>query len=140
MAPAHLPGRRGVMVAAIAALVAACAPSDEAPTVAAPPRPDALVSPDEFAALIEDDATFVVNVHTPFAGSIVGTDASIAFDELRAREAELPGRGTTLAVYYRSGTMSAVAVRTLTGMGYDDVRELSGGMQAWSASGRTLDG
>jgi rhodanese-related sulfurtransferase len=37
-----------------------------------------------------------------------------------------------------SGNMSAIAGRELLALGYTDVIELDGGMQAWQASGRTL--
>ena len=37
-----------------------------------------------------------------------------------------------------SGNMSATAGRDLLDLGYSDVVELDGGMQAWQSSGRTL--
>lgn len=68
-----------------------------------------------------------------------GTTAAIPFDQLAARADELPSdRSAPLAVYCRTGTMSETAVDALLRMGYVDVVELRGGMQAWTASGRTL--
>ncbi|MDZ4234910.1 MAG: rhodanese-like domain-containing protein [Dietzia sp.] len=47
-------------------------------------------------------------------------------------------RSTPLAVYCRTGRMSTIAASTLANLGYPDVVELAGGMQAWQQSGRTL--
>ena len=43
-----------------------------------------------------------------------------------------------MAVYCKSGRMSADAVSTLRQLGYTDVVELRGGMDAWAAGGREL--
>ena len=83
---------------------------------------------------------FVVNVHTPDEGSISGTTATIAFDQLKTRAAELPqDRSTGLAVYCKTGRMSAEAVISLAALGYRDIIELRGGMLAWATQGRPLD-
>lgn len=77
-------------------------------------------------------------MHTPDEGSIPGTDLAIPFDTLEERKGELPPVSTRLAVYCRSGRMSAEAVETLKRLGYQDVVELRGGMIAWADSGRQL--
>ncbi|MDZ4266817.1 MAG: rhodanese-like domain-containing protein [Mycobacterium sp.] len=82
-----------------------------------------------------------INVHVPFEGDIAGTDMSIPFDQVQAQAAQLPQqRNTQLAVYCRSGRMSSVAVDTLSRLGYTDIVELAGGMQAWESAGRPLVG
>ena len=91
-----------------------------------------------FAEVVETSERFVLNVHTPDEGSIPGTDNSIPYDELRARASELPPTDTLLALYCRSGRMSAVAFDTLSKLGYKDIVELAGGMVAWEESGRAL--
>lgn len=97
------------------------------------------VAPGEFAAVVGDEDVVTVNVHVPDEGSIPGTDAAIPFDQITARVAELPKeRSTPLAVYCRTGQMSAEAVQTLGDLGYTDVVELRGGMEAWTADGREL--
>ncbi|MBM7509554.1 rhodanese-related sulfurtransferase [Nocardioides salarius] len=97
------------------------------------------VSPATFADLIAKPATFVLNVHTPDEGSIPGTEANIPFDRLRTRVDELPADSSALiAVYCRSGNMSTLATVTLSDLGYTDVIELDGGMEAWRADGRAL--
>jgi rhodanese-related sulfurtransferase len=97
-----------------------------------------LVSPAEFEQAIAVPDRVSINVHIPDEGSIEGTDVTLPFDQIEARQDELPGTSTPLAVYCRSGNMSADAVQTLADLGYVDVIELEGGMVAWEASGRPL--
>lgn len=99
------------------------------------------VGPARFAAALAEPRRVLLNVHTPPDGQIKGTDLSIPYDQLAARAAELPAdRATPLAVYCRSGRMSAEAVPTLVKLGFQDIVELAGGMDAWVASGRRLEG
>lgn len=100
-----------------------------------------LVDPDEFSAVIAEPNRVTVNVHVPFEGDIAGTDLSIPFDQIAAQAGRLPAdRSTRLAIYCRSGPMSAIAAETLRDLGYTDVVELRGGMRAWQADGRPLTG
>ena len=81
----------------------------------------------------------VINVHVPFEGAIAGTDLTIAFDQIRRDVAKLPtDLQSPIAIYCRSGRMSAVAARTLAELGYTNVVELEGGMNSWVAAGRVL--
>ncbi len=103
------------------------------------PASPALADPEAFARRIEAPSVLTINVHTPNEGSIAGTDLTIAFDRI-AESSELPDdRGTPLAVYCRSGNMSADAVDDLTALGYTDIVELDGGFNAWEASGRLVE-
>src|SRR5688500_8668432 len=98
-----------------------------------------LVSPEAFAERIEASGVVTINVHTPDEGSLPGTDLAIPFDEI-ASSSELPeDLETPLAVYCRSGNMSADAVDDLEALGYTDIVELDGGFNAWKASGRELE-
>lgn len=130
------------MVAVLASLVApACSSGDGAdrPGADAPPSAAAQVGPAGFAARIGEPDVVTVNVHVPDEGSIAGTDLTVPFDEI-SRSGALPDdRGTPLAVYCRSGNMSADAVRDLVALGYTDVVELEGGFDAWVESGRPLE-
>lgn len=93
----------------------------------------------DFEKTIGRADVFLLNVHTPDEGSIPGTDAEIAYDKLRSRAARLPDDPQTpIAVYCRTGSMSSVAVPVLRELGYTDVTELTGGMEAWRESGRRL--
>lgn len=100
-----------------------------------------LVDADEFATTIGEFDTLTVNVHVPYQGDIPGTDLSIPFDRVGEQSDRLPSdRGATIAIYCRTGPMSATAAETLKSLGYTDVVELDGGMKAWQASGRSLVG
>ena len=81
----------------------------------------------------------LINVHVPDEGSLPGTDLDLPYDQVADRAGELPAdRATPLAIYCMSGNMSAIAGRELLALGYTDIVELDGGMQAWRASGRML--
>ncbi|MGV0804124.1 rhodanese-like domain-containing protein [Mycolicibacterium setense] len=100
-----------------------------------------LADADEFATTIGEFDTLTVNVHVPYQGDIPGTDLSIPFDRVAEQSDRLPSdRGATIAIYCRTGPMSATAAETLKSLGYTDVVELDGGMKAWQASGRSLVG
>ena len=134
-APARL---RRVVTIAVAGflLLTACGGSEGS---SRDPGGSTLADPKSFAEVVADPATVVLNVHIPDEGSIPGTDTEIPFDQLRKRATSLPeDRSTPLAVYCKSGRMSAEAVRTLADLGFTDITELEGGMQAWEVDGRTL--
>jgi rhodanese-related sulfurtransferase len=98
-----------------------------------------LVSVDEFADRIDDPGVVTINVHVPDEGNIAGTDLRIPYDEI-SESADLPTElDTPLAVYCRSGNMSATAVVDLSERGYTDVVELEGGFNAWADAGRPLE-
>ncbi len=136
------------MMCALALTVVACG-GDRDP--AEPPTPSAssgidadrpasrLLAPAEFAAAIDEPTRTTINVHVPYQGDIPGTDLSVPFDQIALRAGELPAdRATPLAIYCRSGPMSADAAVELARLGYHDVVELQGGMKAWQSSGRPL--
>jgi rhodanese-related sulfurtransferase len=57
--------------------------------------------------------------------------------EIPARMAEIPD-DTDVVVVCRSGGRSGQVVSYLTRNGWDNVRNLDGGMQSWAASGREV--
>ncbi len=98
------------------------------------------VSADELQAMMQDKDFVLINVHVPFAGNIPGTDLSIPYNQIEANQAQLPAeKDAKILVYCRSGAMSAAAAQTLVNMGYTNVWNLSGGMNAWQRSGMSLD-
>lgn len=97
-----------------------------------------LVGVGEFAARLEDPDVVVVNVHVPDEGNLPDTDVSIPFDEISESDALPADLDTPLAVYCKSGNMSADAVADLAALGYTDVVELDGGFDAWVDAGRGL--
>jgi rhodanese-related sulfurtransferase len=78
-------------------------------------------------------------VKTPYIGEISSTDLYIPYTDLTARARELPAnKAAPIVVYCRSGHESAIAAQTLLDLGYTNILNLDGGMDAWTASGRDL--
>jgi rhodanese-related sulfurtransferase len=98
------------------------------------------VSPEELRSTMREDELVLVNTHVPFEGDIPGTDLSIPYDEIGRNLQLLPGKDEKIALYCRSGTMSASAAETLVRLGYDNVWDLAGGMIAWREAGYRLEG
>jgi rhodanese-related sulfurtransferase len=97
------------------------------------------VTPDRLAQMLAAKDFTLLNVKTPYIGEIDGTDLYIPYDHLAARASELPqAKSGRILVYCRSGAESAIAAQTLLNLGYTNVWNLDGGMNAWQASGRTL--
>jgi phage shock protein E len=110
-----------------------------APTLTSVPAPSRLVGPREFAAAVAEPGRVTINVHVPDVGDIAGTDVSIPFDQIDVQLQRLPAdRSTPLAIYCRTGRMSAIAATALSRLGYSQVVELDGGMEAWQATGGIL--
>ena len=118
---------------------AASGPGVPAPTASASPTAAPLLPPDRFAEVVEGGDAVVLNVHVPDEGSLPGTDLAIPYDDDAALAAALPAdHSAPVALYCRSGSMSADAAQTLERLGYTDVVDLDGGMIAWSAAGYPL--
>lgn len=99
------------------------------------------VSPEELQEALRGGDLVLVNTHVPFAGDIPGTDLSVPYNEIDEKLGRLPDdEGARIAVYCRSGSMSASASKTLVGLGYENVWDLEGGMEAWEAAGFRLEG
>jgi rhodanese-related sulfurtransferase len=97
------------------------------------------ITPDTLAAMMGSKDFTLLNVKTPYIGEIDGTDLYIPYDQLTARQAQLPAdKSARIVVYCRTGNESAIAAQTLLDLGYTDIWNLDGGMTAWTASGRPL--
>ena len=82
---------------------------------------------------------FLLDVREPdewAAGHIPGA-VHLPMMEVPARIAEVPVDGDVVVVC-RSGVRSAQVVAYLRGHGWDNVRNLDGGMQAWAFLGRDV--
>jgi rhodanese-related sulfurtransferase len=86
----------------------------------------------EFAKLADQQETFVLDVHIPEQNHIAGTDAFIPYSELESNLDQLPtDKNTPIAVYCRSGSMSREASQKLIDLGYTQVYDLVGGINAY---------
>ncbi|GAB4559695.1 MAG: hypothetical protein Kow0047_05730 [Anaerolineae bacterium] len=92
----------------------------------------------ELAAMLEEKAFTLVNVHIPYEGELPQTDLFIPFNEIARRVDQLPDKSAPIVVYCRSGSMSTVAAKALVQLGYTNVMELDGGFNAWQAAGYEL--
>ena len=91
------------------------------------------------AALAAKDF-LLIDVHTPRAGVVPGTDTSIPFSDVNALAAYIGADlDKKVVLTCLSGGMSDSAGKALIARGYRSVRHLQGGMTAWTAAGYTLD-
>ncbi len=97
------------------------------------------VSVKGLTAMLDAKDFELVNVHVPYAGEIDQTDAFVPFDQVEANIGSFPtDKNAKIVVYCRSGGMSAVSARELVRLGYTNVYNLDGGMNAWVAAGEEL--
>lgn len=74
-------------------------------------------------------------------GAIPGTDANIEFREMAKRHKELgAGLDDHIVVYCQSGKRSNIAADTLMELGYRNVYNIRGSMNAWLQAGFPLAG
>ena len=97
------------------------------------------ITPDTLASMMKQKDFTLLNVKTPYIGEIAGTDLYIPYTQVQARAGQLPADKTAkVVVYCRSGNESAIAAQTLIDLGYTNIDNLDGGMNAWTSSGRPI--
>jgi rhodanese-related sulfurtransferase len=124
----------------------AAKPADATAVEAAKPATDIApaklgeISPQDLHAALATNKDFLlIDVHYPNAGSIPGTDARIAFDDIPALVAFIgPDLNKKVVLTCLSGHMSKTAGDALAARGYRNISELTGGMTAWTNAGYQL--
>ena len=97
------------------------------------------IDSDNFSQLVDDPEVTTVNVHIPYGGEIAGTEAFVPYNDTQALLAALPSDTTApVALYCRSGSMSAIAAKAVVAAGYTSVYDLTGGMTAYRVSDRDV--
>ena len=135
-----------IILTAMALLLAACGSSTavetETTTEAEPAKnSDGYVdiNVDQLNEMMGNKDFTLVNTHIPYAGDIPDTDLSIAYNDLEPHLDQLPeDKDAPLVIYCRSGSMSTQAAETLVGLGYTNVMEVDGGMNAWQSASYDL--
>ena len=85
-------------------------------------------------------AFLLINVHTPLAGNIPGTDADIVYTDVPGIEAFIgTDKSKPVVIYCMTDHMATIAGPTLVSDGYCNVSYLVGGLSAWQAAGYPVD-
>lgn len=130
-------------------LIVACSPANT-PAASQPAHTDVFslpkndkgyvdISVDQLKPALEHKDFTMVNVHIPYEGELPQTDAFIPYNEIESHMSELPAdKNARILLYCRSGRMSDEAAENLAKLGYTNLVEVDGGMQAWQAAGNEL--
>jgi rhodanese-related sulfurtransferase len=97
------------------------------------------ISVDQLETALADKDFTLVNVHIPYEGELPQTDAFIPYNEVEANLDQFPAdKDGRIVLYCRSGRMSTDTAQVLVNLGYTNVVEVDGGMQAWQAAGNEI--
>lgn len=99
------------------------------------------LTPEAFKARLETAGNVpLINTHIPYEGELPGTKLFLPFDQVEQLKDLLPRDKTVeLLLYFRSGRMSTLSAETLVKLGYRNVKNLVGGLNAWEGVGYTLE-
>ena len=131
------------LVGLVALLVSACAQSAPNLTTVREVSVDGnsyqVITVTQLKAMLDNKDFLLVNVHIPYEGEIKGTDLFVPYNEIEQNLSKLPSdKGAKIVVYCRSGSMSSIAAKTLTRLGYTNIRDVDGGMLTWEKQGYPL--
>lgn len=91
------------------------------------------ISAEELSSMLEDKDFFLLDVHIPEQEHIDGTDAFIPYNDISSYISDLPeDKDEQIVVYCRSGSMSRSASQELIDLGYSNILNLEGGIQAYN--------
>ena len=97
------------------------------------------VTVEQLNSQMENKDFFLINVHTPYAGEIPGTDMFVEYNVIDSVFALMPiDKSAKIVLYCRSGHMSANAAKYLSESGYTSIYDVTGGMAAWKEAGYEL--
>ncbi|MDO8716868.1 MAG: rhodanese-like domain-containing protein [Dehalococcoidales bacterium] len=129
------------LIGLAALLVSACGQSTPAVTTPAPATEREVpvdgesyhvINVTQLKAMLDSKDFLFVNVHIPYEGEIEGTDLFIPYNEIEKNLDKLPAdTNARIIIYCRSGSMSSIAAKTLTRLGYTNITDVEGGMFAW---------
>lgn len=92
-----------------------------------------LIKPEDLKKDLEDKDFFLLDVHIPEQTHIPGTDAVIDYRKLKENADKLPeDKDAKIVVYCRSGGMSRSSAQDLVDLGYTNVHDLEGGINAFN--------
>lgn len=95
----------------------------------------------DFATAVGQPGVVVLDVRTPAefaAGHLEGAvNIDVESSDFAAKVGELD-KGTTYAVYCRSGNRSRVATQAMQQMGFTSLYDLDGGINDWAAAGQPV--
>jgi len=127
-----------LLIFSLAAVLMACDKSSNESTKETTAKVMSIAAED-LNKMIEAKDFTLINVHIPYAGEIPQTDLFIPFNEIESNISKLPQDKTSkIVVYCRSGSMSASASQELLALGYTNVYDVIGGMNAWTSAGFKL--
>ena len=96
------------------------------------------------APSLREKGFFLIDVRTVQehdSGAIPGTDLNIEYREIGQRHREIgAGPDDHIVVYCQSGKRSNIAADTLTELGYKNVYNIRGSMNAWQQAGYPIAG
>lgn len=97
------------------------------------------ISVAELQTMMKNKDFILINVHSPVAGNIPGTDIALPYDQIDKNLDKLPGGKTQkLVLYGLDGRESGIASATMVKLGYTAIYNLVGGMDVWQQDGNNL--
>ena len=100
-------------------------------------QPDNLhmISALELNSVMQQQDIVLIDVHVPEQKHLAGTDLFAPFYQIDDYVSSLPAdKNTALYLYCKSGPMANWAARTLFDLGYTNIYNLKGGLEAWEAA------